>query len=74
MADRVRHHLCAILDVQFVKDVSQVVFDGVLTHDQAFGELAVAGYALHEQIQHFPFALGERRRVSARSSRSLSCC
>src|SRR5437773_4762567 len=51
--------LGAILNVQFVQDVAEVIFDCVLGDHQSLGELAVAGDALHEQVEHFAFPLRE---------------
>src|SRR5437763_13820788 len=53
VAYRVCHYLGAVLDVQFVEDVAQVILDRVFADDQALRELTIAGNALDEQVEDF---------------------
>src|SRR5438552_2153049 len=52
--------LGTVLHVKFVQDVAKVVFDGVFGDHQPLGELAIAGDALHEQVEHLALALLEQ--------------
>ena len=44
------------------RDVAQVVLERVFADRQTLRQLAITGDPLHQQVQHFAFALGEARR------------
>src|ERR1051326_3317526 len=54
-----RDDLGAVLHVKLVEDVAEVVLDRIFGDHQPFGELAIAGDALHQQVEHLPLSLGE---------------
>src|SRR5690242_21552208 len=48
--------------MQLVRDISQVVFDGVLAYHQSLRQLAIRSNALHKEVQHLAFAIRQLRR------------
>ena len=54
-----RNNLGAVLDVQLVEDVAQVILDGVLRYDKAGRQLPVRRDALYEQVEDLALPLSQ---------------
>ena len=66
MVDRVEGEFQAIRDAEFVEDVVQVIFDGLLGDEKLLADFLVAE-TLGDELDDFFFAVGEQRLFAARA-------
>jgi hypothetical protein len=62
----IKSQLQAIGNAQLVKDIMQVIFDGLLGNEELFADFLVAE-ALRHQLHNFFFAVAEKRLFAART-------